>query len=50
VLTPEGAIYDKTGAGVLEHIQSFIQTYAIPLEELLVQDLSQYSVSLCPGD
>lgn len=28
-----------------EHIKSFIKTYDLPLDELLVKDLSQYPVS-----
>lgn len=30
---------------MLPHIQSFIQTYDLPLNELLVEDLTQYPVS-----
>ena len=43
----EGKIYDQTGPEVVEHIQSFIKTYDLPTDELLVQDLSQYPV--CPS-
>lgn len=39
-------MYDQTGPGVLAHIQSFIKTYDLPLEELLVQDLTQYPVGV----
>jgi hypothetical protein len=42
---PEGKMYDKTGEGVLEHIKTFINTNELPLDELLVQDLTQYPVS-----
>ncbi|OCF37743.1 phosphatidylserine decarboxylase [Kwoniella heveanensis BCC8398] len=38
----QGKIYDQTGEGVKEHIQSFIDTYELPLDELLVKDLDQY--------
>ncbi|EIW68665.1 hypothetical protein TREMEDRAFT_69127 [Tremella mesenterica DSM 1558] len=38
----QGKIYDQTGEGVLEHIRSFVETYQLPLDELLVQDLTQY--------
>ncbi|WVR04306.1 phosphatidylserine decarboxylase [Kwoniella sp. DSM 27419] len=38
----QGKIYDQTGEGVKEHIQSFINTYKLPLDELLVKDLNQY--------
>ncbi|WVF70191.1 phosphatidylserine decarboxylase [Kwoniella sp. CBS 6097] len=38
----QGKIYDQTGEGVKEHIQSFIDTYELPLDELLVKDLTQY--------
>ncbi|KAK4685590.1 phosphatidylserine decarboxylase, partial [Tremellales sp. Uapishka_1] len=38
----QGKIYDATGEGVLEHIQSFIATYELSLDELLVKDLAQY--------
>lgn len=40
----EGKIYDQTGAGVRPHIQAFIDTYQLPLDELLVKDLGQYPV------
>lgn len=42
---PEGKLYDQTGEGVLQQIQSFIHTYDLPMDELLVQDLTQYPVS-----
>jgi len=45
-LIPEGKVYDKTGEGVKEHIQSFIEAYDLPMGELLVQDLDQYPVSM----
>ncbi|WRT65146.1 phosphatidylserine decarboxylase [Kwoniella shivajii] len=38
----QGKIYDQQGEGVKEHIQSFIDTYELPLDELLVKDLDQY--------
>ncbi|WWC59068.1 phosphatidylserine decarboxylase [Kwoniella dejecticola CBS 10117] len=38
----QGKIYDETGPEVKEHIEQFIQTYELPLNELLVQDLNQY--------
>ncbi|WVW78860.1 phosphatidylserine decarboxylase [Kwoniella bestiolae CBS 10118] len=38
----QGKIYDQTGPEVKEHIESFIKTYDLPLEELLVKDLDQY--------
>lgn len=41
---PEGKVYDQTGPTVRPHIESFIKTYALPLDELLVQDLNQYPV------
>lgn len=40
----EGKLYDTEGPTVLPHIQSFIDTYQLPLNELLVQDLTQYPV------
>jgi phosphatidylserine decarboxylase len=40
----EGKVYDQTGEGVKAHIQSFIDTYDLPMNELLVQDLDQYPV------
>lgn len=40
-----GAQYDATGPGVLPHIQSFVKAYAIPLDQLLEQDLTKYPVS-----
>jgi phosphatidylserine decarboxylase len=42
----EGQLYDQTGDDVLPHIQSFINTYQLPLDELLVPDLTKYPVSL----
>ncbi len=44
----EGKIYDEGGPGVKEHIQSFINTYQLPLDELLIQDLDQYPVCNTP--
>lgn len=41
----EGKLYDKGGPEVLPHIQSFIQTYDLPLNELLIEDLTQYPAS-----
>lgn len=41
----EGQLYDQTGEDVLPHIQSFISTYQLPLDELLVSDLTKYPVS-----
>ncbi|ORY25366.1 phosphatidylserine decarboxylase-domain-containing protein [Naematelia encephala] len=38
----QGKLYDATGEGVKEHIQSFIKTYELPIDELLVQDLDNY--------
>jgi phosphatidylserine decarboxylase len=38
-------LYDKEGPEVLPHIQSFIKTYDLPLNELLIEDLTQYPVS-----
>ncbi|KAE8540401.1 phosphatidylserine decarboxylase [Cryptococcus gattii VGV] len=38
----QGQTYDQTGPDVEEHIKSFIKTYDLPLDELLVKDLSQY--------
>ncbi|GHJ89750.1 hypothetical protein NliqN6_6152 [Naganishia liquefaciens] len=38
----QGKLYDKEGPEVLPHIQSFIQTYNLPLNELLIEDLTQY--------
>ncbi|WVQ91772.1 phosphatidylserine decarboxylase [Cryptococcus gattii] len=38
----QGQTYDQTGPDVEEHIKSFIKTYGLPLDELLVKDLSQY--------
>ncbi|KAK1926630.1 phosphatidylserine decarboxylase-domain-containing protein [Papiliotrema laurentii] len=38
----QGKVYDQTGPGVKAHIKSFIDTYELPLDELLVQDLDQY--------
>ncbi|ORX36174.1 phosphatidylserine decarboxylase-domain-containing protein [Kockovaella imperatae] len=38
----QGELYDETGPGVKEHIQSFIDTYKLPLNELLIQDLDKY--------
>ncbi|CAD6567328.1 MAG: hypothetical protein TREMPRED_003549 [Tremellales sp. Tagirdzhanova-0007] len=38
----EGKIYDETGESVKPHIESFIKTYQLPMEELLIQDLDQY--------
>jgi phosphatidylserine decarboxylase len=40
----EGKVYDQTGPGVKAHIKSFIDTYELPLDELLVEDLDQYPV------
>lgn len=37
-------MYDKEGPEVLTHIQSFVQTYNLPLDELLIEDLTQYPV------
>lgn len=44
-LIAEGKMYDKTGPDVKAHIQSFIDAYDLPMNELLVQDLDQYPVS-----
>lgn len=44
----EGKLYDKEGPEVLPHIKSFIQTYDLPTNELLVEDLTQYPAS--PGN
>ena len=41
----EGKLYDETGKGVLPHIESFIKTYELPMDELLIKDLNQYPVS-----
>lgn len=41
-LTSEGKQYDATGPGVLPHVQAFVTAYAIPLEQLLEPDLTQY--------
>ncbi|WVQ76654.1 phosphatidylserine decarboxylase [Cryptococcus sp. DSM 104548] len=38
----QGETYDQTGPDVREHIEAFIETYELPLDELLVQDLDQY--------
>ncbi|WVQ83822.1 phosphatidylserine decarboxylase [Cryptococcus sp. DSM 104549] len=38
----QGETYDQTGPAVKEHIEAFIKTYQLPLNELLVQDLDQY--------
>ncbi|KAI9635579.1 phosphatidylserine decarboxylase-domain-containing protein [Dioszegia hungarica] len=38
----QGELYDQTGDDVLPHIQSFINTYQLPLDELLVSDLTKY--------
>ncbi|WWD21949.1 phosphatidylserine decarboxylase [Kwoniella shandongensis] len=38
----QGKIYDATGEGVKEHIQAFIDTYELPMDELLVKDINQY--------
>ncbi|WWC87282.1 phosphatidylserine decarboxylase [Kwoniella dendrophila CBS 6074] len=38
----QGKIYDETGPEVKEHIEQFIKTYELPLDELLVKDLDQY--------
>lgn len=38
----QGQMYDATGDQVLPHIQSFIQTYNLPLNELLEPDLTKY--------
>ncbi|OWZ78123.1 phosphatidylserine decarboxylase [Cryptococcus neoformans Bt85] len=38
----QGQTYDQTGPDVEEHIESFIKTYDLPLDDLLVKDLSQY--------
>ncbi|WVN88892.1 phosphatidylserine decarboxylase [Cryptococcus depauperatus CBS 7841] len=38
----QGQIYDQTGPDVLDHIKAFVKTYDLPLEELLVQDLTKY--------
>ncbi|KAK8846641.1 phosphatidylserine decarboxylase [Kwoniella newhampshirensis] len=38
----QGKIYDATGEGVKEHIQAFINTYELPMDELLVKDIDQY--------
>ncbi|ODN96548.1 phosphatidylserine decarboxylase [Cryptococcus wingfieldii CBS 7118] len=38
----QGKTYDRTGPDVREHIEAFIATYDLPLNELLVQDLDQY--------
>lgn len=40
----EGKVYDEQGPEVKAHIQSFIQTYDLPTDELLVTDLDQYPV------
>ena len=44
-LMAEGLAYDQSGPEVKEHIQSFIDAYELPMDELLVQDLDQYPVS-----
>lgn len=46
----EGQLYDQTGPGALQHIQSFVKAYAIPMEELLEKDLTKYPVSLRPAN
>ncbi|CAO1622139.1 unnamed protein product [Sympodiomycopsis kandeliae] len=40
----QGSVYDDASdpQAVLEHIQSFVQTYSIPLQELLEPDLQRY--------
>ncbi|GFZ49041.1 hypothetical protein JCM24511_06791 [Saitozyma sp. JCM 24511] len=38
----QGKLYDTPGPEVRQHIQSFIRTYALPVDELLVTDLDQY--------
>lgn len=38
----QGKMYDQQGPEVRPHIESFIKTYNLPLEELLVTDLDQY--------
>ncbi len=42
----EGKLYDTEDSEVLPHIQSFIETYNLPLNELLVTDLKQYTVGI----
>jgi phosphatidylserine decarboxylase len=44
VIGTEGQLYDQEGPGVLPHIQSFIETYRLSLDDLLVKDLTQYPV------
>ncbi|KAJ9118162.1 hypothetical protein QFC22_004066 [Naganishia vaughanmartiniae] len=38
----QGQLYDKEGPEVLPHIKSFIATYNLPLDDLLIEDLTQY--------
>jgi hypothetical protein len=44
----EGKLYDAPGPEVRQHIESFIGTYDLPVDELLVTDLDQYAVSVSP--
>jgi hypothetical protein len=39
---PEGTIYDKEGPEVIHKIESFIKTYEIDMNEVLIQKLSEY--------
>jgi hypothetical protein len=42
----QGKIYDQEGPGVTEHIQSFIDQFQLPLDELVEPDPAKYKV--CP--
>lgn len=42
LIITEGKIYDETGPSVKPHIESFIKTYQLPMDELLIQDLDAY--------
>ncbi len=44
-MSAEGKIYDETGENVKPHIEAFIKSYELPMDELLVKDLDQYPVS-----
>jgi hypothetical protein len=44
----EGKLYDEPGPEVRQHIESFIKTYDLPVDELLVTDLDEYPVRLSP--
>ena len=45
----EGKMYDETGSQVRPHIENFIQTYNLSMDELLVKDLDEYPVRSIPG-